>query len=63
MHLGGCAEISCSFIWSYASGLMQFRDGSDKGTVSVHQIWCDDSTFLFRFITHDDSWISLVVEL
>jgi hypothetical protein len=29
-----------SIFWSSVSGLMPFRDGSDKGTVSVRQILC-----------------------
>jgi hypothetical protein len=59
-------NISCSWIgvlifyaliWSRISGLMWLHDGSDKGTASVHQILCDDATFVSRVITGDESWI------
>jgi hypothetical protein len=36
---------------------MQFRNGSDKGSASVHQILCDDATFLSRVITGGKNWI------
>jgi hypothetical protein len=38
-------------------GLIQFRDGSGKGTASVQTILCDDTTFLSRVIAGDESWI------
>jgi hypothetical protein len=34
MKLGGLADLLCPFIWSRVSGLMPFRDGSNKGTAS-----------------------------
>jgi hypothetical protein len=33
-QLGGCTDHLCPFIRSRVSGLMLFRDGSDKGTAS-----------------------------
>jgi hypothetical protein len=39
-QLGGRSDFLCPFICSCVSGLMRFRDGSDKGTASVHQILC-----------------------
>jgi hypothetical protein len=35
-NLDGRADILRPFIWSI-SGLMQFRDGSEKGTADGHQ--------------------------
>jgi hypothetical protein len=37
-QMGGHADILDPFIWSRVSGQMRFRNGSDKGTASVHQI-------------------------
>jgi hypothetical protein len=34
MQLGGCADLLHPFIWSHVSGLMQFHNGSNKGTAS-----------------------------
>jgi hypothetical protein len=45
------------FIWSRVSGLMRFRNGCNKGMANVHQILCDDATFLSRVITGDESRI------
>jgi hypothetical protein len=50
-QLGGCADFLRPFIWSHVCGLAQFRNESDKGTASVHQIFGDDATFLSRVIT------------
>jgi hypothetical protein len=33
-QLGGCVDFLRPFIWSRVSGLVLFRDGSDKGTAS-----------------------------
>jgi hypothetical protein len=33
--LGGCADCSRPFTWSRVSGLMQFRDGSERGTATM----------------------------
>jgi hypothetical protein len=32
--MGGYADILHPFIWSHLSGMMRFRDGSDRGTAS-----------------------------
>jgi hypothetical protein len=56
-ELGGRADFLRSFIWNRVSGLMLFRDVSGKGTASVHQILCEDATFLSKVITGDESWI------
>jgi hypothetical protein len=37
-QLGLRADILCPFIWNRASGLIQFRDGCDKGKACMHQI-------------------------
>jgi hypothetical protein len=42
MQPGGRADFLRPFIiWSHASGLMPFCDGSKKGTASMHQILCN----------------------
>jgi hypothetical protein len=58
------AEWTCWFFTSYfeSHGLMKFRDGSDKGTASVHQsgihqITFSDITSLSRVITGNESCI------
>jgi hypothetical protein len=35
VQLGGHADFLRPFIWSRVSGLIQFHDGSDKGTVMM----------------------------
>jgi hypothetical protein len=42
------------FIWSRVSGVMWFRSGSDEGT-AMHQILCDDATFVSRIIRQSNS--------
>jgi hypothetical protein len=35
MQLGGCADFLHPLIWNLVSGMMQFCDGSDKGTATM----------------------------
>jgi hypothetical protein len=57
MLLGGCTVLLHPFIWRHVSGLMRFRDRSNKGTASVHYILCNNAIFLSGVIISDESWI------
>jgi hypothetical protein len=57
MQLDGSPDFLRSLIWSRVSGLVRFRNGSNKGAASVHQILCDSATFLSRVVTGDENWI------
>jgi hypothetical protein len=50
-QVGGRADFLRPFIWSCVSGLMQFCDGSNIGTASLHNNFCQSWTFLSRVIT------------
>jgi hypothetical protein len=39
---------------------MEYHNGSDKRRASVHQILCDDATFLSRIITGDENGFTVM---
>jgi hypothetical protein len=55
-QLDDCADFLHHFIWSCVSGLMQFCNGSNKGTASVQQTLC---SVLSMVIVRDklDLWL------